>query len=126
LEEKVVPMPIQISVTITKKRVIGLVAVIVIAWTLWWRSQPDPPQVLFVTYVRQNPATPRTVSDDYLINYGYSMCGTLQLKGIDGVSARIDADVASGIAYVGDVSYAAEVNLCPTQNNVPGSEPNGP
>jgi hypothetical protein len=34
--------------------------------------------------------------------------------------------IASGIAYARDVMYAAEVNLCPTQNNVPGSAPNEP
>lgn len=125
LAREVLDTSTQISVTITKSRVIVFAIVIALGLTMWWRSQPDPPDVLFLTYVRGNPAA-RTVSGDSLINYGYSLCNTLALKGIDGVAAKVDADLASGIAYAGDVMYAAEVNLCPTQNNVPGSAPNGP
>jgi hypothetical protein len=69
LAREVLATSTQISVTITKSRVIVFAIVIALGLTMWWRSQPDPPDVRFLTYVRGNPAA-RTVSGDSLIRPG--------------------------------------------------------
>jgi hypothetical protein len=69
--------------------------------------------VRFLSSVHKWSPETRTLTDDVLLNYGYDMCSTLTMKGIDGLRDKTVAHLAAGVTYAGSVRESALDNLCP-------------
>jgi hypothetical protein len=100
-----------------KKENVAITAVVLVALGMWWHaSQPDPPDVRFLASVHAWSPETRTMSDMDLLNHGYAVCGTLKIKGLDGVNAEADQALATGVTYANSVRESALDNLCPFTN----------